>query len=64
MNIIYDLVESVNSFLWGENILVIMLIFSAIYLSFKMKFLQFRNFNIFLVTLIKIKVYLLLKLFY
>ena len=45
MNIIYDLVESVNSFLWGENILVIMLIFSAIYLSFKMKFLQFRNFK-------------------
>ena len=45
MNIIYGLVESVNSFLWGENILVIMLIFSAIYLSFKMKFLQFRNFK-------------------
>lgn len=45
MNIIYTLVESVNSFLWGKNILVLILIFSAIYFSFKMKFPQFRNFK-------------------
>ena len=45
MNMIYDLVESVNSFLWGKNILVVILIFSALYLSFKMRFPQFRNFK-------------------
>ena len=45
MNMIYTLVESVNSFLWGKNILVVILIFSALYLSFKMRFPQFRNFK-------------------
>ena len=45
MNMIYNLVESVNSFLWGKNILVVILIFSALYLSFKMRFPQFRNFK-------------------
>ena len=45
MESIYKIVDSVNGFLWGKNILVFMLIGAAIYFSFKTKFMQFRLFN-------------------
>ena len=45
MESIYKIVDSVNGFLWGKNILVFMLIGAAIYFSFKTKFMQFRLFH-------------------
>ncbi len=44
MNILNLIVESVNNFLWGKNILVVMLIGAAVYFTFKTKFMQFRMF--------------------
>lgn len=43
--------ESVNNFLWGKNILVFLLLGSAIYFSFRTRFMQFRLFKPILKTL-------------
>lgn len=39
-----NLVDIVNNFLWGKNILVVLLIGAALYFSFRTKFMQFRLF--------------------
>jgi len=45
MESIHKIVDSVNGLLWGKNILVFMLIGTAIYFSVKTKFMQFRLFH-------------------
>ena len=43
--------EGVNNFLWGKNILVFLLVGSAIYFSFRTRFMQFRLFKTIVKTL-------------
>ncbi|SQC98676.1 Na+/alanine symporter [Fusobacterium necrophorum subsp. necrophorum] len=45
------MIESVNNFLWGKNILVFLLVGSAIYFSIRTRFMQFRLFKTILKTL-------------
>lgn len=45
MEILRGIIDGVNNFLWGKNILVVMLIGTAVYLSIKTKFMQFRLFG-------------------
>ncbi|MEG0747701.1 MAG: alanine/glycine:cation symporter family protein [Cetobacterium sp.] len=45
MEMIRILIDSTNNFLWGKNILVVMLIGMAIYASYKTKFMQIRLFG-------------------
>lgn len=40
-----EVINLVNDLLWGKNILVVMLIGAAIYLSIKTNFMQFRLFG-------------------
>lgn len=42
MNIVHEIVNFVNNILWGKNILVVLLIGSAIFLTYKTKFMQIR----------------------
>ena len=39
------IIDFVNNLLWGKNILVVMLIGTAVYFTFKTKFMQFRLFG-------------------
>lgn len=43
--LIIDIVNLVNNFLWGKNILVVMLIGTAIYFTLRTRFMQFRLFG-------------------
>lgn len=43
--LIIDTVNLVNNFLWGKNILVVMLIGTAIYFTLRTRFMQFRLFG-------------------
>ena len=45
MTFITNIVDFVNSLLWGKNILVIMLIGTALYFTIRTKFMQFRLFG-------------------
>ena len=45
MEILRGIIDSTNNLLWGKNILVVMLIGTALYLSIKTKFMQFRLFG-------------------
>lgn len=42
MDIVYRIINSINEFLWGKNILVFLLLGTAIYLTIKTKFVQVR----------------------
>jgi AGCS family alanine or glycine:cation symporter len=42
---IRSIINFVNDLLWNKNILVVMLIGTAVYLTFKTKFMQFRLFG-------------------
>ncbi len=45
MNLVTNVVNFVNNLLWGKNILVVMLIGTAVYFTIKTKFMQFRLFG-------------------
>lgn len=45
MGSIKDIINLVNDLLWGKNILVVMLIGAAVYLTMRTKFMQFRLFG-------------------
>ena len=45
MESIRSIINFVNNLLWGKNILVVMLIGTAVYFTFKTKFMQFRLFG-------------------
>ena len=45
MEIITKVVDSVNNLLWGKNILVVMLIGTAVYFTIRTRFMQFRLFG-------------------
>lgn len=45
MALITNIVDFVNNLLWGKNILVVMLIGTALYFTIKTKFMQFRLFG-------------------
>ena len=45
MESIRVIINFVNNLLWGKNILVVMLIGTAVYFTFKTKFMQFRLFG-------------------
>lgn len=45
MSLVTNIVDFVNNLLWGKNILVIMLIGTAVYFTIKTKFMQFRLFG-------------------
>lgn len=45
MSYISTIVDLVNAFLWGKNILVFMLVGAALYFTFKTKFMQIRLFG-------------------
>ena len=42
---IRTVIDFVNNLLWGKNILVVMLIGTAVYFTFKTRFMQFRLFG-------------------
>ena len=45
MEIIREIINFVNEILWGKNILVVMLVGTALYLTLRTKFMQFRLFG-------------------
>lgn len=45
MDSIRTIINSVNNFLWGYNILVVMLVGTALYLTIRTRFMQFRLFT-------------------
>ena len=45
MDIIYKIVDFVNNILWGKNILVVLLISTALFLTYKTRFMQVRLFK-------------------